>query len=227
MTVLALEFSSPQRSVAVLRSGGTAAAAEVIESGGNDTRAFGMIERVLAEAKLERGQIEAVAVGLGPGSYTGVRAAISIAQGWQLARGVQLLGVSSAEIIAVQAWTEKIRGRVGVVIDAQRSEFYLAVYAITPAGWREIEPLKILPRAEVESRAGADGILAGPEMTRWFSGGRIIFPRAAVLAGLAAQQNHFTPGEELQPIYLRETNFVKSPPRPPPGAGTVVKPAGS
>ena len=77
MTILALEFSSPQRSVAVLRTDGAAVAAEAIETGGRGTNAFGMIEQVLAEAKIEREQIDVMAVGLGPGSYTGIRAAIS------------------------------------------------------------------------------------------------------------------------------------------------------
>ena len=126
---------------------------EAVETGGHGTNAFGMIEQALAEAKIEREQIDALAVGLGPGSYTGIRAAISLAQGWQLARGVKLLGVSSAECLAAQARAEKILGRVNVVIDAQRNEFYLATYEITPDGWREIAPLKILPRAEVQSRA--------------------------------------------------------------------------
>jgi tRNA threonylcarbamoyladenosine biosynthesis protein TsaB len=210
MTILALEFSSPQRSVAVLRTEGAVMAAEVIETGGLRTNAFGMIEQVLAGAKIEREQIEVIAVGLGPGSYTGVRAAISLAQGWQLARGVKLLGVSSAECIVAQARTEKILGRVSVVIDAQRNEFYLATYEVAPDGWREIAPLNILPGAEVQSRAGAEGILIGPEVTRWFPGGRMIFPRAAALAALAARQRDFTPGEKLEPVYLRETKFVKA-----------------
>ena len=77
-----------------------------------------------------------IAVGLGPGSYTGIRVAISMAQGWQLARGVKLLGVSSAECLAAQAQAEKIFGRVNVVIDAQRNEFYLATYEISPRGWQ-------------------------------------------------------------------------------------------
>jgi hypothetical protein len=55
-------------------------------------------------------------------------------------------------------------------------------------------------------------MLAGPEVTKWFPGGRLIFPRAAVLAELAARRCDFTPGERLEPIYLRETNFVKAPP---------------
>ena len=210
MTILALEFSSPQRSVAVLRTGGAAMTAEVVEIGGRGTNAFGMIEQALTEAKTEREQIEVIAVGLGPGSYTGIRAAISIAQGWQLARGVKLLGISSVEAIVAQALAEKILGRVSVVIDAQRNEFYLAAYEIAPDGWQEIAPLKILSRAEVQSRAGADGILIGPEVTRWFPGGRMIFPRAAEMAEMAARRSDFTPGEKLEPVYLRETNFVKA-----------------
>ena len=212
MTILALEFSSPQRSVAVLRTDGSAIAAEVVEAGGRGSNAFGMIEQTLAEAKIEREQIDMLAVGLGPGSYTGIRAAISLAQGWQLARGVKLLGISSAECLAAQAQTEKVLGRISVVIDAQRNELYLATYEITPDGWREIASLKISTPAEVQSQAGADGILIGAEATRWFPGGRIIFPRAAALAELAARRNNFVSGEKLEPIYLRETNFVKATP---------------
>jgi len=76
---LALEFSSSQRSVAVARAGRVLA--ETSEAGGRETHAFGMIEKVLAAAKIGRAEIECLAVGLGPGSYTGIRVALSIAQG--------------------------------------------------------------------------------------------------------------------------------------------------
>src|SRR5581483_7435321 len=112
MTILALEFSSEQRSVAVAHGNSVFEAAE---TGGRSTAAFAMIERVLAEAKIEREEIEAIAIGIGPGSYTGIRAAIAMAQGWQLARAVKLLGVSSVEAIAAQAQMEKIFGEVNVV----------------------------------------------------------------------------------------------------------------
>ena len=216
MTILALEFSSGQRSVAVVRRRAGDASfvvSEVVETGaGGTTRAFAMIQSALHEAQLEREQIEVLAVGLGPGSYTGIRVALSIAQGWQLAGGVKLLGISSVECVAAQAQAEKISGRVNVVIDAQRNEFYLAAYEISADGWREIEPLRILTRAEVESRAGAKEILIGPEVTRWFPNGRMVFPRAAMLGQLALNRNDFAAGDKLQPIYLRETNFVKAPP---------------
>jgi tRNA threonylcarbamoyladenosine biosynthesis protein TsaB len=221
MTILALEFSSPQRSVAVIRppaSGVASVAGEVVETGGGGTRALGMIDEALRAAGLEREEVDALAVGLGPGSYTGIRVALALAQGWQLASppgGVKLLGLSSAQGVAAQAQAEKIFGRVTVVIDAQRNEFYLAAYAISAEGWREVEPLRIAPQAEIAARASANEILVGPEVTRWFPKGRLVFPRAATLGRLALARNDFTAGDKLEPIYLRETNFVKAPlPRP-------------
>jgi len=219
MTILALEFSSPQRSVAVLRTDGPAMAVEVVETGGRGVNAFGMVEQALAGAKLEREQIDALAIGLGPGSYTGIRAAVALAQGWQLARGVRLLGVSSLECVAAQARAEKILGRVNVVIDAQRNEFYLATYEISPDRLRETAPLAIVSLSEVQARTTVDGILIGPEVTKWFPAGRTIFPRGAALAELALQRGDFVAGEKLEPVYLREANFVKSPPRRPAGGG--------
>ena len=71
--------------------------------------------------------------------------------------------------------------------------------------------MKILPRAEVQARMEAGDILIGPEVTRWFPGGRVIYPRAGTLAKLASRRDNFASGEKLEPIYLRETSFVKAP----------------
>ena len=165
MTILALEFSSSQRSVAVARAG--AVLAETTETGERGTNAFGMIETVLAAAKIGRGEVECIAVGLGPGSYTGIRVALSIAQGWQLASGVKLLGIGSVECLVAQAQAQKIIGRVNVVIDAQRGEFYLASHEFSTGDAKEMAPLQIVSLPTVESRAGAGVTLIGPEVTRW------------------------------------------------------------
>ena len=209
MTILALEFSSAQRSVALSRR---EVITEAAEAGGRHTAALGMIEKVLAEAGASRGEIGALAVGLGPGSYTGIRSAIALAQGWQLAAGVKLLGVSSVEAIVARAQEEHVTGRITVVIDAQRNEFYLATYDLTGAGRTEVEPLQIVSLAEVQARSDAGHLIVGPEVTRWFPAGRVIFPTAATLARLAGGRTEFVPGEKLEPIYLRETAFVKAPP---------------
>ncbi len=223
MTILALEFSSPQRSVAVLSHGNAAAlpptmtgcevSSEVIEASGvRAMKPLGMIEDALRQAGVEREAIECLAVGLGPGSYTGIRAAIALAQGWQLALGVKLLGVSSAEAIAAEAEAAGLRGRMSVVIDAQRNEFYAAAWDLGAGKRREVQPLRLAGREEVQRCAEAGEQVVGPEVTQWFPGGRLIFPRAAVVARLAWGRTDFTPGEKLEPIYLRETQFVKAPP---------------
>jgi len=215
MKILALEFSSSQRSVAVLEGGPDAAPpalGEAIETGTRATNALGLVEEALRQAQLEREQVEGLAVGLGPGSYAGIRLAIALAQGWQLARPVQLLGVSSVECLAAQAQAEGVFGRVEVVIDAQRNEFYLAGYELTAEARREIEPLRLVAGAEVQARQQAGAILIGPEVTNWFPGGRALVPRAAMVGQLARGRRDFVAGENLEPIYLRETRFVKAPP---------------
>jgi tRNA threonylcarbamoyl adenosine modification protein YeaZ len=210
MTILALEFSSPHRSVALARDGRVLA--EAAETGERGTNAFGLIEKVLAAAKIGREEIECLAVGLGPGSYAGIRVALSVTQGWQLATGVKLLGVGSAECLAAQAQAEKILGRVNIVIDAQRGEFYLAAFEISADGVKEIEALKIVSVAEVASRSQAGEFLAGPEVARRFPGGKNLFPQAAMLATLATRRTDLVAGGKLEPVYLREINFVKAPP---------------
>lgn len=212
MKILALDFSSPQRSVAVLTSD-NAPACEVMDSApGRTMQPFALIELALRDAQLEREAIECITVGLGPGSYAGIRVAISLAQGWQLATGVKLLGISSAEVIAAQAGAAGVSGKFSVVIDAQRGEFYLASYEAGNGIALETAPLKLATAIKVEERVRAGELLVGPEVTKWFPSGRIIFPGAATLSRLAQQRKDFVAGEKLEPIYLRETAFVKAPP---------------
>ena len=215
MKILALEFSSAQRSAAVVHGPPDARRqllSEAIESGARSSRVLGLVDEALQQAALEREQIECVVVGLGPGSYTGIRMAIALAQGWQLARPVKLLGISSAECIAAQAHAEGLTGRIEVVIDAQRGEFYLAGYEVDAQGWSEVTPLRLSSRADVAARQQAGGILVGPDLGNGFAGCRPVYPRAAMLGQLAGGRTGFVPGEQLQPIYLRETTFVKAPP---------------
>src|SRR5437762_14261728 len=102
MEILALEFSSPQRSVAVVEAvplTDPTTLSEIVEGEGRITNALPLVEQSLREAGVEREQIDCLAVGIGPGSYTGIRSAIALAQGWQLAREIKLLAISSVECI--------------------------------------------------------------------------------------------------------------------------------
>ena len=179
MKILALEFSSGRRSVAYEGN-------EASETGSGLTTAFALVEKVL------RGPVDCIAVGLGPGSYTGIRVAISIAQGWQIAHPVKVLGISSVEVIAARAQRDGLRGAARFAIDAQRGEFYVAEYELSDDSFKLVTPLRIAPVAQ------------GARMD--------ILPSAAVLADLAASRAHFVSADQLEPIYLRETSFVKAPP---------------
>jgi tRNA threonylcarbamoyl adenosine modification protein YeaZ len=236
MTILALEFSSPQRSVAVLSPAAptpgdpppalkpvaAGALTEVIATSQRHTmQPLAMVEATLRQAGLEREQVDCIVVGLGPGSYTGIRAALSLAQGWHLARAIRMVGVSTAEAVAVGAAQEGLSGCVTVVIDAQRGEFYLAGYELgTHVGANghgagvacEVAPLRLASAADAQARATAGDLLIGPEVTRWFPAGRPVFARAATLARLALGRSEAPPGATLEPIYLRATTFVKAPP---------------
>jgi tRNA threonylcarbamoyl adenosine modification protein YeaZ len=210
MKLLALEFSSAQRSVAVLNVAPTGTTCfEVVETG--DLGPLGMIEQALQNCGLEREQIECIAIGLGPGSYTGIRAAIALAQGWQLASAVKLLGIGTDEVLAEEARAQAIFGRVNVAIDAQRNEFYLETFDIGAQGRQHIEPLHLTGIEKIQSRLQAGEIVIGPDADK-IPGCRLLLPRAATLAALARTRTEFISGEDLSPIYLRQTTFVKAPP---------------
>ena len=249
MKILAVEFSSARRSIAItegilrvphdLDSPLAVTVLSSLQAEDHDARglaALGLVEQALQAAGLEREQIEAIAVGLGPGSYTGIRAAIALARGWQLARLVQLTGLGSMDCLAAQAsalgWTDRLH----LLVDAQRGEFYYGAYELAsgsaqvgaqalsatpsstrtplPAGtWRCLEPLRIITPAEASIIAASPGILAGPEIHRWFPQGRLLFPDAAMLGRLVAAAPVFAAHEpSLEPIYLRPTQYVKAPP---------------
>ena len=215
MKILALEFSSPQRSAAVIE-GRTGVPPVLLgcarASDDHQRRGLALVDAALREARVEREEIACLAVGLGAGSYTGIRSAIAIAQGWQLARSVRLLGVCTVECLAAQAQADGILGRVNIVIDAQRQEFYSARYEIAATERREVERLHLAAFEEVERHSRAGEILIGPEVTQWFPAGRVLFPDAATLGWLASARTDFVQGENLEPIYLRQTSFVKAPP---------------
>ena len=210
MKILALEFSSAQRSIAVVVDGQVRGRTQ--ETGTRESRALSLIEAALGAAGLERENVDCLAVGLGPGSYNGIRSTIALAQGWQLARGTGTLGISSVESLAAQARAEKIYGQVNILVDAQRNEFYLARYEVSASGCREVTPLRLAGQEEVLALVRAGETVLGPELTSEWSAARPLFPDAAMVGQLASQRTDFVPGERLEPIYLRETRFVKVPP---------------
>ena len=201
MKILAFDFSTLRRSAAVVDQNGNVISA-VTQKPQRAGSPFPLISETLG--KLASDEIEAIAIGLGPGSYTGIRSSLAIAQGWNLARNTLAAGISSAEAIAFAAVEIGLRGEVEVVIDAQRNELYSAIYNLTSESFSLIRPLKIVGKPETKR-------LIGPEANRWSAEAIIIEPSAAAIGKLGARAKNFGPPEALEAIYLREPSFVTAP----------------
>src|SRR5207249_7042118 len=92
------------------------------------------------------------------------------------------------------------------------NELYFAAYEIETSGWRETQRLRLASMDEARARVEGGETVVGPEVAKWFASGLPLFPDAAILGQLAARRNDFLSGEKLEPIYLRETAFIKAPP---------------
>ena len=203
MKILALEFSSQQRSVAVTDD------ADVLSEITTDQLKTGpliLIEQALEQAQIDREEIQCLALGIGPGSYTGIRSIIAVAQGWQLARDTLLFAVSSAEILAATARRNGQRGETHFIIDAQRHEYYHCAWQLDDQAQLETTPLSI-----ISVTSAAELKAYGPDVAG-FPSCEPLYPSAAVLARLAAARPDRIRGCEIEPIYLRPTEFTKAPP---------------
>lgn len=210
MKTLALEFSTGLRSAAVAE--GRRLLGRVAERTPRESGPVALVSGALAAAGCDRSEIGMVAVGLGPGSYHGVRVAIAVAQGWYLGRGVRLVGVPSTDCLAAQAWESGVRGPVGVVVDAQRGEFYLAEFRLEESGWRREGETRLAGLEDVRGRQ-SDGVrLMGPEPRSALVEVEHWEPDAAAVAVQAAGWASPAEPGALEPIYLREVDYVKAPP---------------
>jgi tRNA threonylcarbamoyl adenosine modification protein YeaZ len=207
MIALALEFSTDVRSVAVAR--GETVLAEVHYAGTVRTPVFALIADALKQAGVTRDQIELLAVGIGPGSYTGVRLALAVAQGWQLATGVKTVGVNSLGTLARAVTTPTL-----LAVDAQRGELAVA----RAENGLLLEPVRLLPLAELRLLQAAGEVIAGPGLERFLPTAIPLFPAASQTLRLARLEPASVPAETLAPVYLRVASFVKAPtPRSLPG----------
>ena len=83
---------------------------------------------------------------------------------------------------------------------------------MSASGCLEVTPLRLAGREEVLALVRAGEMVLGPEVPSEWSAARRLFPDAAMVGQLASQRSDFLPGEKLEPIYLRQTSFVKAPP---------------
>src|SRR5439155_1234587 len=101
-------------------------------------RVLDMVNEVLVEARIEIAQLQGIAYGAGPGSFTGLRIAAGVTQGLALARGIGVIGVGSLLALSEEGGKDAAGGRMIACLDAHMGEVYHAAYRRAGAGWEEV-----------------------------------------------------------------------------------------
>ena len=155
MRVLALDTASTQMVLALADFDEATAQATLLASQQVDAPRqanqvlLAQAARLLADAELEADDIDAVVVGRGPGSFTGVRIGVATAKGLACGLAAPLYGASTLDAVAWCAWWAGVRGRLGVVADAMRKEVYPVRYALDDAGVTRLDPDTVAKPAQV------------------------------------------------------------------------------
>jgi tRNA threonylcarbamoyladenosine biosynthesis protein TsaB len=124
--VLAFDTAGSACSVAVGRGDALLGEERQAMRHGHAEALLPMIDRVMATARLTPGDLDVVAVSVGPGGFTGIRAGLAAAHGLALASGARLLGVTS--FAAVAALIPTGERRLLVALDSRRADFYVQLF---------------------------------------------------------------------------------------------------
>jgi tRNA threonylcarbamoyladenosine biosynthesis protein TsaB len=185
MVILAFDTATDVATSALVADG------EVLgERGSRAATLLEDVDALLRQAGMQTRAIDALAVGIGPGSFTGVRIGLSTARGLALALGVPVAGVSTLDALAA--------GAPGAlpVIDARRREVFAPGLVLAPAVL-DVEPGRLcVGNGAVRYRDVLEG--KGAEIPP--DGDDRHLPRARFHAQLARD---FGPAEEVEPLYLR------------------------
>lgn len=173
---------------------------------GHAEHLMGVVADALQASGLAFADLGAVAVSVGPGSFTGVRVGVSAARGYALALGIPAIGVTTLEALAAEAREQSGPGNVLATLDGGRGEIQAAVYG--PTGEILFQPSVIdLDRAVAladEFAATLAGTAAGRIADALQSVGPGPQAPTADIAIYARLASGKKPGEKPKPLYLRE-----------------------
>ena len=218
MNLLAIETATEACSVALIHGNELISRTEIAPRRHTEL-VLPMADDLLAEAGIGRQALDAIAVGRGPGAFTGVRLGVSLAQGMALALDLPVITISSLAALALEA-PEEDDAAILAVIDARMGEIYAACYRRDADGGLialdderiAIADTLLLPEAGTWQVVGSGWATYASVLSQRLTGvlhsadGQR-YPQAAHVAELAMRE--FTAGrgqapELALPVYLRD-----------------------
>lgn len=170
MLILAFDCSGPACSVALWRDGAVLAQERELMERGQAEALMPMIDRVMKAGDLGFAALDRIAVTVGPGSFTGVRAGLAAARGFALASNIPAIGILTTTVLAAAVPPEERRTatRILVAIDTKRGDLYVHQF-------------------ETDSAPSEQPIaLPATELAAWVAGSRVMIAGdAATVAALA------------------------------------------
>jgi tRNA threonylcarbamoyladenosine biosynthesis protein TsaB len=220
MRILALDTSTEYCSVALWQDGVVVERCELVGQKHSETL-MAMLDALLHETEAKLAQLDGIAFGMGPGSFTGVRIACGVTQGLALGANLPVVGVCTLEALAEASG----KSRVIAALDARMGEIYHAVYARQHDGWTTVSEPCLCKPENPPSVVGGDWFGVGSGFAAYgavlearFDGhlqgsNGAAIPQAAAIAALGAVQFALGRGvdaAEALPLYLRDKVALKT-----------------
>jgi len=222
LKILALDTSTEFCSLALWQDGAVVVR-ETLAGQRHSELVLPMLDELLAAAGLTLTQLDGIAFGAGPGSFTGLRIACGVAQGLALGANLPVLGIGTLEaLVQTQATTKD--SKVIAALDARMGEIYHAAYTQSTEGWQPLcEPTLCLPQ-QAPQLSGDGWVGCGSGFDKYGEAlgeryhGQIsrvdagIYPHAREIAQLAAPR--FAKGlgidpADAAPLYIRNKVALK------------------
>ena len=187
---------------------------------------FEMCEELLHESGLGKRDFDAIVFGQGPGMFTGIRVALSLAKSLGFAWKIPLVPVSDLAAMAQELVYRHQAERVFVALDARMGEVYSAYFSrdsadglVVPDSPERVSAPEDVPGlADFKGSVGGSGFSEYPALVRGLAGGvvpdKALLPHARTMLSLASRDvlsgNTVSPGDAM-PVYLRD-QVVRAPP---------------
>ncbi|MGY3569219.1 tRNA (adenosine(37)-N6)-threonylcarbamoyltransferase complex dimerization subunit type 1 TsaB [Vibrio sp. SCSIO 43135] len=218
--ILALDTATENCSVALMVGDKLYVRSEVAPRD-HTKKVLPMVDEVLKEAGVTLADLDALAFGRGPGSFTGVRIGIGIAQGLAFGADLPMIGVSTLAAMAQGSYRQHGASHVACAIDARMSEVYWGRFSRQEDGsWSEVDAECVIPpqvlaeqlsRDELAWKAAGTGwdaySEALAELTIECEKGDVLFPDAqdiVYLAQFELAKGNTVDAEHASPVYLRD-----------------------